>query len=162
MPRDIDPLAADIPNVTLHNLDDIQSVVDGSIQKRQQSQPQVEAIVDDQVERFAQWLRERRASSSVRRLREKGEAIRRSELDWAIPKLHHLSEGDRRIVDQMTSRLLNKLLDSPTRNLREVIAAENGTDSRPLVDLLFDLDDEPSSAVAGERATRISENNDSD
>ena len=65
MPRDIDPEAANIPNVHLFNIDDLQDYVDANRAIREQAVATVQAIIEQEVEAFWQWFIERRAAPVI-------------------------------------------------------------------------------------------------
>src|SRR5439155_67182 len=55
VPRDVDPLAARLPNVFLHDLDALAAIVAQSLEQRRAEVPKVETIIDDEVRRFMRW-----------------------------------------------------------------------------------------------------------
>ena len=56
VPRDIDPAAHDLPNVTAYALDDLQTLVDAHLAQRQAAIPAVEAIIAAEATLFHHWL----------------------------------------------------------------------------------------------------------
>lgn len=52
MPRNIDPLVAKIPQIHLCHIDDLEKVVMGTMQKRQQAMGCVEQIIETKIEEF--------------------------------------------------------------------------------------------------------------
>src|SRR5690242_6108299 len=57
VPRDVEPAAAAREDVFLHNIDDLQSVVNNCLAVRQREVELAEAIVAEEVQRFSAWLR---------------------------------------------------------------------------------------------------------
>ena len=55
VPRDVDPAVAEVPNVTLRNIDDLRSVIDESYQKRVKDLPKVKKMVVDEMVEFLTW-----------------------------------------------------------------------------------------------------------
>jgi len=53
VPRDIDPRAGDLPGVRLHNIDDLDRVVQANLDGRRRAAVRAEAIVELEVRRFA-------------------------------------------------------------------------------------------------------------
>lgn len=140
VPRDIDPEAARLRGVHLHNIDDIEDVVSSSIEKRRQTQPLGEEIIAEETARFGRWRRERASVPAIRELRAQTESIRSAEMRWALGKLSGLSERQRSVVEMMTSRLVNKLLHVPTTRLRKAAASGDGDQYRRVAGDLFGLD----------------------
>jgi glutamyl-tRNA reductase len=55
VPRDIDPRVGALPGVRLHNVDDLQRVVEANLNGRRQEAARAEVIVTEEVERFTAW-----------------------------------------------------------------------------------------------------------
>ena len=118
VPRNLDPEIRDQSGVQLHDLDDLKALSDEGLRRRQQEVPKAWAIVREETEAFMEWLRERRAAPLIRALRDRAEAIRREQLQWALPKLGPLDEHQRQVIELLTSRIVGKLLHPPTAQLR--------------------------------------------
>ncbi len=141
VPRDIDPAVRSLAGVRLSNIDDARCVVDGARSQRAEQMAPAERIIEEQLDAFCGWLAARNVSDAIRLLKERADAIRQGELEWALPKLAGLSESERAVIEQFSARLVNKLLHTPTVRLRETAA--NGTGERlgDLVLQAFDLGD---------------------
>lgn len=63
--------------------------------------------------------REPASKAAIRAMRETAERVRAQKLDRALARLRHLSERDRRVVEALSTRLVNALLHEPTVALRE-------------------------------------------
>ena len=147
VPRDIDPCVSSIPGVNLTDIDDIQAVVDESLAMRSHYMEPAERIISDQIESFTGWMSTRSVSNSIQLLRDRADAIRVRELDWAMPKLSHLSQSELEIVAQLSNRLVKKLLHTPTLRLREAAAQGESEPVSELVHQLFGLDGEREASV---------------
>ena len=147
VPRDIDPCVSSIPSVNLTDIDDIQAVVDESLAMRSHYMEPAEGIIGDQIESFTGWMSTRSVSNSIQLLRDRADAIRVRELDWAMPKLSHLSQSELEIVAQLSNRLVKKLLHTPTLRLREAAAQGESEPVSELVHQLFGLDGEREASV---------------
>lgn len=118
VPRDIDPAAADIPGVHLHNIDDLQAVVHTTLEERRSTLPQIERMVTTEVREFAHWLRARATFPAIKTLREQADAVAEGELQWALTKLPDLSQRERDIIQAMSARIAGKLLHGPIQWLK--------------------------------------------
>ena len=58
VPRDVDPDAAVSGSVYLYDVDDLEGVVAANFEERARQQAVVEAMIDDGVRAFSQWLAE--------------------------------------------------------------------------------------------------------
>src|SRR5438477_1645933 len=124
MPRDVEAAAGEIEQVFLYNIDDLQATVRENLARRASEVLRAEAIVTEEVARFVAWLRSRGAIPTVVALRQKFEAIRRAELERLDFKLSALPPDARRearaVVDEITRLIIEKLLLTPTAQLKEV------------------------------------------
>jgi len=143
IPRDVEPALADERNVFLYNIDDLQQIVDDSLDRRRAQLPAAEGIVADGVEDFWAWYSSLAVVPTIRALRDHGERVRQEETERALARLRHLSDDDRAAVDALTRTLLNKLLHAPTARLREAAGNGRGTGVLDTVRYLFELDHQP-------------------
>jgi glutamyl-tRNA reductase len=119
LPRDVEPAVGEIGNVFLYNLDDLQQVVDSTIERRKGELPVAESIVTEAARDFWQWYRGLDVVPLIRELRENAETIRQQELERALRNLRHLSSEDAAAIDALTKQILNKVLHTPTVRLKE-------------------------------------------
>src|SRR5262245_47693829 len=118
MPRDVEPAAGEIEQVFLYNIDDLQATVRENLARRASEVARAEAIVSEEVERFGVWLRSRGAVPTIVALRQRFESIRRAELERLDFKLASLTPDARARVDEVTHLLVEKLLLTPTEQLK--------------------------------------------
>jgi len=118
VPRDVESAAGEIEQVFLYNIDDLQATVRENLARRASEVARAEAIVAEEVEKFATWLRSRGAIPTVVALRERFEAIRRSELERLESKMSALPPDSRARVDEITHLIVEKLLLMPTEQLK--------------------------------------------
>jgi len=137
MPRDVEPAAGDIEQVFLYNIDDLQATVRENLARRASEVSRAEAIVAEEVEKFGQWLRARGAVPTIVALRQRFDAIRRSELDRLASSLPPDTRGR---VDDITRLIVEKLLLTPTEQLKSAADPDTiGTYAEALT-RLFALD----------------------
>ncbi|MFL5383513.1 MAG: glutamyl-tRNA reductase [Longimicrobiaceae bacterium] len=143
IPRDVEPAVGERQNVFLYNVDDLQQIVDASLDRRRAELPAAEGIVAQGVEDFWGWYSSLAVVPTIRALRDRGERVRQEEVERALGRLRHLSDDDRAAVDALTRTLLNKLLHAPTARLREAAGNGRGTGVLDTVRYLFELDTAP-------------------
>jgi glutamyl-tRNA reductase len=118
VPRDVEAAVGDIEQVFLYNVDDLQTIVQENLSRRGAEIAQAEAIVVEEVSRFAAWQRSRGAIPTIVALRQRFETIRRAELQRLEGKLGALPPDARARVDEVTRLIVEKLLLTPTEQLK--------------------------------------------
>jgi glutamyl-tRNA reductase len=104
---------------------------------RRKELSQAEAIVDEAVVKFAEWLRSLEVIPTIAGMRANADTIRLEELQRTLSKTK-MSEADRKRVEAMTSALVKKLLHAPIRRLKSPGGGERYVESARA---LFGLDD---------------------
>jgi glutamyl-tRNA reductase len=149
VPRDVEAAAGEIEQVFLYNIDDLQAAVRENLTRRASEVSRAEAIVTEEVDKFGAWLRSRGAIPTVVALRQRFETIRRTELERLEFKLSTLTPEARARVDEITHLIVEKLLLTPTENLKAVGDTDTvGVYSEALTRLFGLADDPPGSTHA--------------
>jgi glutamyl-tRNA reductase len=133
-------------------------VINESLARRSSETTRAETIVNQEVERFMAWARSRTAMPTVVALRQRFDAIRRAELDRLQPKIAGLPPEARARVDEITRLIIEKLLITPTEQLKALPDQELQSSYADALSHLFalgdrgaddDEDDEPGPPPAG-------------
>ena len=141
VPRDVEPSAGQIEEVFLYNIDDLRTIVSENLTRRRAQVERAEAMVAKEVEGFMAWLRSRRAIPTLVALRRRFEAIRQAELKRLEPKLSALSPAARQRVDEVTRLLVEKLLLTPTEQLKAISDDETVAICSDVINRLFSLNE---------------------
>ena len=120
VPRDVEPAVGALDQVFLYNIDDLQTIVKENLARRRAELERAEAIVSEEVARFASWVQSREIIPTVVALRQRFEAIRRAELSRLEPKLAGLPPEARARLDEITHLIIEKLLLTPTEQLKSI------------------------------------------
>jgi len=159
LPRDVEPAAGEIEQVFLYNIDDLQATVRENLARRASEVTRAEAIVNEEVEKFTGWFRSRGAIPTVVALRERFEAIRRSELERLDFKLSALPPEARARVDEITHLIVEKLLLTPTEQLKSLDNSEAVSTYTKALNRLFALTnqsaDEQADRDRGAKGARV-------
>jgi glutamyl-tRNA reductase len=121
LPRDVEPAAGEIEQVFLYNIDDLQATVRENLARRASEVARAESIVGEEVDKFGAWLRSRGAIPTVVALRQRFDAVRRSEVERLASSL---PPDMRDRVDDITRLVVEKLLLTPTEQLKTLHDAE--------------------------------------
>jgi glutamyl-tRNA reductase len=142
LPRDIDPAVMHLPGVHLYNLDDLQEVASEGIRLRMQEAVHVRSIIDEEVATFERWLHSLSVTDTISDLRQHAEELRQQELARVLRQLStSLSERESAVVQELTTRLMNKLLHKPTLRLKDAAAVGQGHIYAEALRYLFDLEE---------------------
>jgi len=139
MPRDVEAAAGEIEEVFLYNIDDLQATVRENLARRASEVSRAENIVNEEVDKFGAWFRSRGAIPTVVALRERFESIRRAELERLDFKLSTLPPEARARVDEITHLIIEKLLLTPTEQLKSLTDAETVSTYTEALTRLFAL-----------------------
>ena len=155
VPRDVEGSVGDMEQVFLYNVDDLQTVVQENLSRRRSEVERAEAIVSEEMAKFAAWQRSRSAVPTVVALRERFDRIRRSELQRLDAKLAGLSPEARARVEEVTRLIVEKLLLEPTERLKGLPDEETQVAYTEAINRLFRLREGEPVPGPGETATEV-------
>ncbi|MCH9696664.1 MAG: glutamyl-tRNA reductase [Gammaproteobacteria bacterium] len=118
VPRDIEAEVEQLNDVFLYTVDDLQHVVTENIKSRQEAAEQAEQIIETQVDRFLDWLKTEQHSTIITKYRTQSETIRDEVLGKALKQLENGADS-RQVMDFLASTLTNKLIHTPTTQIRQ-------------------------------------------
>jgi glutamyl-tRNA reductase len=116
VPRDVDPRAGKISDVFLHNIDDLQAIINRNQEKRQAEAAKAAAIVAEETDKFLRWHRTLSLPPIIKGLRDKMEEIRLGEIEKIRRRL---SPEQIEELDKASRAMMNKILNTPMEKLRE-------------------------------------------
>ena len=136
VPRDIDPAALAVAGVHLYDLDELDGELRATAARRTAAVPAAEEIVAAEVERFVRWTGTLGVVPTIKAMRAHGEraifeALRRSDL---------AAGADEGLLRATSAAIANRVLHSPTIQLREAAARGDGGGFERMVRELFALD----------------------
>jgi len=112
VPRDIDPDVIGIPNVCLHDIDNLNAHLERSLAERASEVPHVEAILDEEENKFLDFLASLDVLPLIIDMRQQAEAIRQAELNKTLRRLPNLNEAERARIDALTQALVHLGINS--------------------------------------------------
>lgn len=117
VPRDVEPEVGRLQGVFACNIDDLQQISERQAEQRKAEITQAERIIEEAVLEYVESMGKRDVGPVVSALAAHFERLAAKELAWLDPKLKAASEKDRELIEQMTHRLIKKILHEPTRTL---------------------------------------------
>jgi glutamyl-tRNA reductase len=118
VPRDIDPEVAELEDVYLFSIDDLQQLVDENIQQREVAAGGARLLINEEVARFLAESRAQDAGPAIRALRQQADGIRQQTVEQARRMLAAGKSTDE-VLDYLANTLTNRLLHAPTQALRQ-------------------------------------------
>lgn len=119
VPRDVDPACAKLPNLRLFDVDDLERVIDESLDYRRAEAKRAARIVSQEVDVMHTWLQTQDAIEPIVALRAHFQQVMEDELDRHVAHNAQWSDEQREAIRIFAQALLNKLLHPPTAALRE-------------------------------------------
>ena len=126
VPRDIEPAVADLEDVYLFSIDDLQQLIDENRQQREVAAGGARLVIDEEVARFLTESRAHDAGPAIRALRQQADDIRLQTMEQARRLLAAGKSADE-VLEYLANTLTNRLLHTPTQALRQ--AAEQADSS---------------------------------
>ena len=139
VPRDIDPAVRKMRGVFLYDLDDLKAVAEANLRERLKEAAAAEALVDREVRDFLGWQKARGAVPLLNEMRQRGEDIRRVEVEKLKRRLGPLTAEQEEALDIGTSAIVNKLLHPPTVHLKEAVQEADAPEQLSLIRKLLGL-----------------------
>jgi glutamyl-tRNA reductase len=142
VPRDVDPGVADIPGVTLLDMDDLKAFAEHSMDRRRREVARVRRIISAELERLRTERTAREVAPLVSALRSRGEDVRLAELERFRSKLDGVDARTAEAIEALTRGIVAKLLHEPTVRVKEAAGSGRGELYADALSALFDLDQE--------------------
>lgn len=124
VPRDIEAGVGSISAVHHYTVDDLHNIIQGNLSEREKASQQAQKIIEQEAEDFFEWLKVHQFSDLIRRYRQQAETVRQELLDKA---LFALAQGEpaERLLQELSYKLTNKLIHSPTRVMSHLVKTSN-------------------------------------
>lgn len=126
VPRDVDPSAAELPGVTLLDMDDLRAFAEAGQAERRREVDAVEGLVAAELERYTAVATAREVAPLVGQLHEHADVVRRAELDRFRTRLGELDERQAEALEALTRGIVAKLLHEPTVGLKDAAGTPRG------------------------------------
>ncbi len=118
MPRDLEAGIAELDDVYLYSIDDLDKVIDAGKSNREAAAVDAQRILDDETQRYLSIERSKEVAPIITALRDHGDALRHEVLEQARRRLAKGVDQEE-VLDFVTSALLKKILHRPSVRLRQ-------------------------------------------
>ena len=139
VPRDMEPSIADLEDIYIYTIDDLEKVILEGQANRQEAAIEANNLLLEESSRYIEKQKVLTINSKIVALREYGEKIKQEVLKQSYKEL---KKGDNieQVLEKNTSILINKLMHLPNIKLKKA-AEESDIESIQLISKLYGLDD---------------------
>ncbi|RRN74148.1 glutamyl-tRNA reductase [Peribacillus simplex] len=125
VPRDLDPTLAELENIFLYDIDDLEGIVQANIEERKKAAEKIELMIESEIVDFNQWINLLGVVPVISSLREKSLSIQQETMESIERKLPHLSERDKKVLNKHTKSIINQMLKDPILYAKELADEPN-------------------------------------
>jgi glutamyl-tRNA reductase len=133
------PALRSIAGVYLYDIDDLQGVIDANYLERQRASRAAQKIIEEELDKFNQWLATLYVVPVISALKSQAEAIKTHELQKALNRMGAVSEHQKKVLGSMANSIVNQLLHHPVVTLKEMAISNEGHIYAETLKKLFDL-----------------------
>lgn len=141
VPRDLDPKIAEIENVFLYDIDDLEGIVEANLQERKKAAAKINLMIEKEIVEFKQWLGTLGVVPVITALREKALTIQSETMVSLERKLSHLSDRDLKVLNKHTKSIINQLLKDPILQAKELAARPDAEQALDLFMKIFNIEE---------------------
>jgi glutamyl-tRNA reductase len=141
VPRDLDPQIAELENVFLYDIDDLEGIVEANLQERKKAAEKISLMIEKEIVEFKQWLGMLGVVPVISALREKALAIQTETMESIERKIPQLSEHDKKVLSKHTKSIINQLLKDPILQAKELAAQPDADKSLELFKKIFNIEE---------------------
>jgi glutamyl-tRNA reductase len=141
VPRDIEPECGDVEGVALYDIDDLQAVVARNLEVRGSERAGAEAVVEEEIQRFARWMAQLDVLPTIAALREHGTEIVDRVLAENEGRWESASPRDLARIEAVARAVMQRLLHEPTVRLKSADDNAAGHARQQLLRELFGIDE---------------------
>jgi len=142
VPRDVEPAVAELENVTLFDIDDLERIVAANSKGRDERVAAARKIVDDKVAETLTELKIRQVAPTIDAVYRYMRRIADEEIETACNKLasHADADADKEILTRALHRAIRRIVHPVAKNLRKASAADAAGAHAASLRKLFGLD----------------------
>ena len=140
VPRDIEPEVAELQDVYLYSIDNLQEIITENLNLRQNAADKAAEIIETAVQEYTENDNSLDAVDTIRRFRAHHDELKQSELDKALARLSK-GEDPEAVVSSLANQLTNKIVHVPTIEIKKA-STLGRADLLLLVEQLYGLDED--------------------
>lgn len=138
IPKNVNENVTEIEGVSLVHLDDLSQITDETLENRKLHIPAAEAIIEDIMQEFLDWTKNRKFAPTILALKEKLNSIKEGELNFQRKKLSNFDEHQAELI---SNRIIQKITNHFVNHLKEGNSMDEGIE---WIEKVFQLEQEKS------------------
>ena len=150
VPRDLDPKIADVPNVFLYDIDDLQGIVQANLAERERAANEIMVMIQEEIVQFKEWFKTLGVVPVISALRKKAASIQEETMLSIENKMPNLTERERKILNKHTKSIINQLLKTPILQAKEMANSNAAAQELALFQQIFGIEEEVQEEVQKE------------
>ena len=117
VPRDVEPEVAQLEDIYLYTVDDLEQVVSQNKETRVQEKEVAEALIINKTQEFSQWLTKLPHEEIIKQYRQNADEVKQELTKQALKKI---AQGDptEMVIKTLSDQLTNKLLHQNFYNIK--------------------------------------------
>jgi len=139
VPRDIDPRIADIDDVYLYDIDDLQQVVQGNVEHRQEQAEEARSLLEQEARSFLGWLKSLESVPLIRNIQQQMEKRRMDELEKAQRYMKEFSPEQFELIERFSRSMMKRFMHPALQTLKTLPDDIEGDLLMGAASRLFDL-----------------------
>jgi glutamyl-tRNA reductase len=141
VPRDLDPRLAELENVFLYDIDDLEGIVEANMKERQKEAAKIRLFIESEIVEFKQWLATLGVVPVISALREKALLIQEETMVSIERKLPNLTDREKKILNKHTKSIINQLLKDPILQAKELASGKDADKALDLFVKIFNIEE---------------------
>lgn len=141
VPRDLDPQIAELENVFLYDIDDLEGIVEANLKERQKAAEKIMLMIEKEIVDFKHWLGMLGVIPVISALREKALAIQAETMESLERKLPNLSDRDKKVLNKHTKSIINQMLKDPILQAKELAARPDKEQAMDFFMKIFNIEE---------------------
>jgi glutamyl-tRNA reductase len=125
VPRDIHPDCRNVPGISLHDMDDLQALVERNASGREAEARSADSLLAAEVARFERWMATQEAVPTVAALRRRADEVVQRVLAENEARWESLSDADRERVHALARAVASRLLHEPTLRVKRAAGEDD-------------------------------------
>jgi glutamyl-tRNA reductase len=142
VPRDLDPGIGELRNVFLHDIDDLEAIVESNLSERSQEVSKIEMMITEEHQVYEQWYKTLGVSPIIQALQYKSSLIHEETMDSLLNKIPDLDEREIKIIRKLTKSIVNQMLRDPILRVKEMAGERHADEALEMFTKIFSLEEQ--------------------